>query len=86
MFEDVELVHVLHAVEFIQRYGVPAGRESRTHHVRFGGTTYPPKYLIELAAAYARGVSPNPIVDYHTDDAVARLRELGFQVVEFPAA
>ena len=53
--DNIEVEHVLKAVDQIDREGVPSSRRSVHYDLVKDGEPYPPKYIISIANQYANG-------------------------------
>ena len=53
--DNIEVEHVLKAVDLIDREGVPSSRRSVYYDLIKDGKSYPPKYIISIANQYANG-------------------------------
>ncbi len=47
--------HILGAIQNVDKYGIPKGRDSKKFKLVFEGNFYPPKYVISLANQLANG-------------------------------
>ncbi len=61
-------VHVLMALDAIDKGGTPRRREATGFEVLHDGKSYPPKYVISLAAKYATGTELEPSLFSGGDD------------------
>jgi hypothetical protein len=75
-------VHVLKAIEEIDKLGVPKGRISRRYVLEYRGRFYPPKYVVSLANKYANGYELDPSEFSGGMETNSFLRGLGFNIVE----
>ncbi len=81
----IEREHVLRAIIYIDRHGVPAGRSGRNWFLEYEGRLYPVKYVVSVANMFANGRLLDP-GEFTTDDAVRLLQLLGFNVVRLDSA
>jgi hypothetical protein len=72
--------HILAAIAEIDRDGIPSGRQPTKFELVHQGRKYPPKYVLTLAAKYARGTQLNPDSFGGGTEANSFLRARGFQV------
>jgi len=52
---NIKKEHILKAIEYIDKNGVPPGRGSTVFVLEYDGKRYPPKYVISIANKYANG-------------------------------
>lgn len=77
---EVEPHHIIEAIEFIGENGVPFHNQSLNYElVANDGRKYPPKYVLAVALHLATGEKIDT-TGFHSNDAVGKLRELGFSV------
>jgi predicted HNH restriction endonuclease len=77
----ITLRHIERAATQIQRDGVAHHRNSYRFDAFVDRKSYPPKYLISIAAKYATG-SELPPANFHAHQAVRYLRNLGIRVID----
>jgi predicted HNH restriction endonuclease len=73
--------HIKRAAADIDRDGIPHHRHSYRFDVFIGHKSYPPKYLISLAAKYATG-RELAYTRFNAHQAVRYLRKLGYKVID----
>lgn len=73
--------HILDAIGWIDRDGIPAGRESRKFDLEYKGKNYPPKYLVALAHRIVTGGEELPSSGFGGGQETNRfLESLGFKI------
>jgi len=78
---EIEKEDISKAMEYIDKNGVPPGRESKKFDLVYNSKHYPPKYVISIANKYANGEELDPQEfngGHQTNDF---LRGLGFKIV-----
>jgi hypothetical protein len=75
---------VKHALQQIDRHGVPRNRRSTRYCLIHNGRHYPPKYVLALAVQRATGRALQPHEHSGGVETNSRLRELGFTVEACP--
>ncbi len=73
--------HVEAAIAQIEREGVPPKRESTKFHLLVDGRSYPPKYVVSLAASFATGRELRPDEFSGGVETNRVLQSMGFTVV-----
>lgn len=58
--KNIEIEHVIKAIDEIQRVGFPKNRVSRKYSLKYDDRHYPPKYLVCLANKYINGKMLEP--------------------------
>jgi hypothetical protein len=83
---DIKRNHVIEALEYIDKHGVPSKRLAIKNAVIHDGKSYPPKYVISVAQMI---VTKRPLweaEDWYEfsggDETKTFLRDLGFTVLE----
>jgi hypothetical protein len=73
---------ILAAIREIDKDGVRSGRHSTTYNLIYDGRTYPPKYVLSLAARYATGkeLEPSAFAGGSETDAFKLLEKFNFEV------
>ena len=82
--KNIRREHIIKAIEEIERNGIPKGRNSKKYLLEFNGKHYPPKYVISLTNKYANSEILNPSQFSGGKETNDFLRNLGFNIVEFP--
>jgi hypothetical protein len=77
----LEKQHVLTALAEIDANGVPPDRNAKSFDLLYNGQSYPPKYVISLAAKSATGKELEPSAFSGGEPTNSILRNLGFEVV-----
>ena len=77
----LEEEHFLQAADQIDKDGVPAERRSVHYDLVLRGKTYPPKYIISLAAIIASGVD-HPSNRFNAVEAVNYFRSRDYQITD----
>jgi hypothetical protein len=72
--------HVRAAIAEIDRTGVPQLRQSKNYFLVYQGRSYPPKYVMSLAAKYATGRALDPLEFSGGSETNEFLQNLGFQI------
>ena len=80
---NINQVHVLKAIEEIDRKGIPKGRNSRKFQLLHKRRYYPPKFVISLANKYANNVELDSSQFGGGIETNHFLEKLGFEIVEF---
>jgi hypothetical protein len=78
--KNITREHIIKAVAYIERTGVPPERQSREWFLRVNGEYYPPKYVLSVANRFANGVELDP-KEFRISGARRYLTGLGFNVV-----
>src|SRR4051812_26712783 len=73
--------HVLSAIAYLRRNGVPRHRESRDFDVVYEGERFPPKYVIALACEHGVGRKLDSEEFGGGPETNGFLQKLGFTVV-----
>lgn len=81
--KNIDRVHILRAIEEIDKKDIPKGRESKKFQLFHKGKYYPPKYVISLANKYANGVALDSSQFSGGRETNRFLGRLGFEDVEF---
>jgi hypothetical protein len=83
VFEGIHKEHILSAIQEIDKHGVPKERHSTSYDLIYNSKSYPPKYILSLAARYATGreLNPKDFVGGANTPAFQLLEGLNFQVV-----
>jgi hypothetical protein len=76
VFSGIQKEHILSAIQEIDKDGVRKGRHSTTYDLIYNDKSYPPKYVLSLAARYATGKELNP------DDFTGGANTPAFQLLE----
>jgi hypothetical protein len=77
----LEKQHVLAALAEIDANGVRADRTAKSFDLLYNGQSYPPKYVISLAAKSVTGKELEPSAFSGGEPTNSILRNLGFEVV-----
>jgi hypothetical protein len=83
---NITRAHVQKAIQFIDRSGVPQGRESRGYVLRAEAKSYPPKYVLAVANSFANrreltadefsgGAATNVFLESRGFEIVKRVKE-----------
>ena len=70
--------HVLEALAFINKNGVPGNRRSTKYYLYQDGKSYPPKYVLSIATKFASGKELEPSEFNGGDETNTFLISLGF--------
>lgn len=73
--------HILKAINYIDKNGVPGDRESTGYNLIFNGKSYPPKYIISIANKFANNTELNPSLFSGGAETNNFLISYGFNVV-----
>lgn len=76
VFNGIQKEHILSAIQEVDIDGVRKGRHSTTYDLIYNSKSYPPKYILSLAAKYASGTELNP------DDFAGGANTPAFQLLE----
>ena len=79
--EGITKQHVERAAAEIDRHDVPPSRRSDRFDVIVGSESYPPKYVISIAAKYAFRTELSSSC-FHAHQAVRYLRALGYKIID----
>lgn len=79
--KNIKRHHILKAIEFIDKNGIPKPRLSRTYNLKYDGKLYPPKYLISVANSIANGTELEPFLFGGGEETNTFLENLGFEIV-----
>jgi len=79
---NIKRIHIIKAIEEIEKNGVPERRKSRKFFLEFSGRHYPPKYVISLANKYANGKELDPTKFGGGKETNNFLKNLGFNIIE----
>jgi hypothetical protein len=80
--KNIKRVHILKAIEEIDKEGIPQGRKSKKFVLAYKRKYYPPKYVISLANKYANNVELNSSTFSGGQETNRFLTNLGFQILE----
>ncbi len=72
--------NIIHALEYIDRYGVPKNRESTKYKLKYKHRNYPPKYVISIANKYANKIELKPSEFSGGNETNNFLINLGFKI------
>ncbi|OPY31124.1 MAG: hypothetical protein A4E32_02109 [Methanomassiliicoccales archaeon PtaU1.Bin124] len=72
--------HVVSALNWIDKGGIPLDRRSRQWDLLYDGKRYPPKYVISVANRYANRHELSPD-EFTIHQARPYLKRLGFKIV-----
>lgn len=78
--------HVLKAIEFIDKNGVPKNRLSKKFFLIYKGRKYPPKYVVSLAYKFVSGRELDPERFSGGIETNTFLRKLGFKIEEITSS
>lgn len=78
---EIRRDHVLMALDAIDKGGIPRRREATGFEVLHDGKSYPPKYVISLAAKYATGTELEPSLFSGGDETNNFLKSLGMEIM-----
>lgn len=76
--DNIKRNHIIEAIREIDREGVPSKYQSKDYDLIHEDKPYPPKYVILLANKIVNGTD---IKDFHSGQAVRRLKKLGFDEI-----
>lgn len=79
---NIKREHIIEAIQNIEKYGVPKGRESRRFQLLSNGKLFPPKYVVSIANKYANGVELDPCKFSGGKETNSFLESRGFKVAE----
>ena len=79
--QNITSNHVMKAIAYIDRTGVPDERRSRQWFLIVNGRSYPPKYVVSIANRFANGVELDHDA-FRISGARRHLAALGFVVVD----
>jgi len=82
--KNIKREHIIKAIEAIERYGAPKGRNSKRFLLEFKRKYYPPKYIISLANKYANGEELDPSEFSGGKETNDFLKNLDFNIVDIP--
>lgn len=86
VLQAIKRSHVMAAIRQIDKESrVPKRRNSTKFSIKEDGTLYPPKYVICRAAELATGQRLVPEDHSGGEQSNARLRDLGFTIVNHPS-
>lgn len=78
--KNIKRGHVLKAIQYIERHGIPASRKSKKFKLEFNGKYYPPKYVVSLASRFASGRELDTSLFSGGNETNEFLRKLGFEI------
>jgi len=83
IFNGIQKEHILSAIREIDKDGVRSGRHSTTYDLIHDNKSYPPKYVLSLAARYATGreLDHDDFAGGANTPAFQLLEKLNFQVL-----
>lgn len=74
--------HILKAIEYVKKNGVPNHRQSAWFFLKHDGENYPPKYVISIANKFANGEELSSLSFSGGNEANNFLQELEFEVTQ----
>lgn len=80
--KEVNRQHVIEALEYIDKYGVPKNRMATKFYLYHNGNSYPPKYVLSLATKIATGKELEPFQFNGGKETNTFLSELKFIIRE----
>jgi hypothetical protein len=72
--------HILQAIEFIDKNGIPPKRKSTKYLLKFNDKFYPPKYVLSIANKFANGTELDSALFYGGGNTNSFLNSLGFDI------
>jgi hypothetical protein len=74
--------HIIEALKYIDRNGVPKKRQATKFNLYYDGRSYPPKYVLSIATRFASGKELEPSVFNGGKETNSYLSKLGFIIRE----
>lgn len=80
--KQVKRQHILEALTYIDKNGIPAKRRATKYNLYHDGKTYPPKYVLSIATKIATGKELEPSQFNGGDETNNFLSALDFTIRE----
>lgn len=80
--KEVNQEHIIDAMKFIDKNGIPKNRHSTKYNLYHESKTYPPKYVLSIATKIATGSELEPSVFSGGEETNNYLLSLGFIIRE----
>lgn len=80
--EEIKKIHIIKALEFIDKEGVPKGRQSTRYNLKHNDRLYPPKYVLSIASKFATGSELEANMFHGGYESNTFLSNLGFTIIQ----